>query len=368
MIIVRWLGLSYLMFNRLLVSNHFLEITVIVKFIFKLTSLFLLFCIVYSLETNAKIKNEVIASINGTKIFQSDIESANDRDVYEARKKLYDLEIVKLRQKLISMTITLDPKSNGLSNNQYLSRFVIKPISMSDAEVNQFIINANIPREKINTNLKEQVRTYLIQQLQSEQVEKWFEKKQKEHKVVINLEKPAEPRTQIDISGSAYRGGKNAKVTIVEFSDFQCPYCEKADVTLQKLSKIYGDKIKIVYKHFPLESIHKVAKSAGAASICAQEQGMDKFWLLHDAIFENYGNLSVGLIKDLAKKVGLNTTAFNQCVNSGKNNKQVERDIQQGLAAGVQSTPAFFINGRYVKGALPVDAFKNIIDEELDLR
>ena len=113
------------------------------------------------------------------------------------------------------------------------------------------------------------------------------------HKVKINLPKPIEPRFKVDISNAAYRGGKNAKVTIVEYSDFQCHYCADVSATLDQLSNEYGDKIKIVYKHFPLSSMHPIAAKAGEASICAQQQGMDNFWKLHDRMFENQKSLSV---------------------------------------------------------------------------
>jgi len=302
----------------------------------------------------AQAQSSIVANINGENIQLASLSKGNALEIYEAEKSLYDLRMNNLRNILIGKLIRLDPKSQGLNDQTYISQYIARPSPVSDAQVDAFIVQRRIDKKKINTNLKEQVKIYLIKQQIAFQVDQWFKRESKVHNVSIKLEKPLEPRFDVSIEGAAYKGGLDAKVTIVEFSDFQCPYCTKANKTLKQLSAIYGDKIKIVYKHYPLTSIHPVAPKAAEASICAQNQGMDKFWALHDEMFDNARGLSLGIIKDQAKALGLDVEKFNSCLTSGKYASQVSADLKEGTSLGVASTPAFFINGRFIKGALLV--------------
>lgn len=328
--------------------------------------LFLLILLWGSAHLQAADENSVVASINGEKITLKSIAKGSELEIYEAEQKLYQLRVEGLRRVLVSKLLRLDPRSKGMSDNDYLTRYVVNPRQISDAQVDAFIAERRIPQDKINTNLKEQARRFLVGQDISRQVDLWLAVQKDKHQVEVSLAEPKEPRFEVNIDNVAYRGGKDAKVTIVEFSDFECPYCVRVNETLLQLGKIYGDKIKVVYKHFPL-SIHPGAEKAAEASLCAQEQGMDKFWLLHDKMFANQRNLSVGVIKDFAKELKLDSERFNQCLTSAKFAQQVADDISEGIALGVNSTPAFFINGRSIKGNLPLEFFRKVIDEELAL-
>jgi protein-disulfide isomerase len=160
------------------------------------------------------------------------------------------------------------------------------------------------------------------------------------------------------------KGNENAKVTLIEYSDFQCPYCARHYQTIKKIFDEYGDKVRLVYRHFPL-SFHPEAQKAAEASECAAEQG--KFWEMHDAIFEANlaGTMSVTKWKEEAKKLGLNTKKFNDCLDSGKYANKVSNQMAGGSAAGVQGTPATFVNGELVEGAIPYEQFKAVIESKL---
>lgn len=159
-------------------------------------------------------------------------------------------------------------------------------------------------------------------------------------------------------------GDFNAPITLVEFSDFECPFCERHYPTLKKILNDYKGKVRLVYKHFPL-SFHPNAQKAAEASECADEQG--KFWEYHDKLFENQPNgYSLEKFKQWAKDLGLNTSKFNECLDSGKYAQKVQADYQEGIQKGVQGTPATFVNGQLVSGALPYEVFKQIIDQELN--
>jgi len=171
----------------------------------------------------------------------------------------------------------------------------------------------------------------------------------------------------------AYLGDKDAPVVMIEFSDYQCPFCRsfwRDTLPLIKSEYINKGKIKFVYRDFPLDSIHPGAKQAAEASECAREQ--DKFWEMHDKIFSEQDKQGGGTaqfgasdLKKWANDLGLNTSKFNSCLDSGKYAEEVAKDLSNGQAAGITGTPGFFINGKLVVGAQPFSAFKSIIDKEL---
>lgn len=158
------------------------------------------------------------------------------------------------------------------------------------------------------------------------------------------------------------KGPKDAKVTIIEFSDFQCPYCKVAKGTVDELLKEYTDKIRLVFKHFPLQ-FHENAQKAAEAAECANDQG--KFWEMYDYMFDNQDKLGTADLKKTTKNLGLNTSDFDGCLDSGKYEGKVKKDIEIGASFGVGGTPAFFINDQFLNGAQPIENFKKIIDAEL---
>jgi len=179
-----------------------------------------------------------------------------------------------------------------------------------------------------------------------------------------DVNQPAPSKTEIAITDSDHiRGNKNAPVTIIEFSDFQCPYCSRFHETMKQVMENYPNDVKWVYKHFPLDSIHPYARPAAEASECAADQ--DKFWEYADKLFENQSSLSQAYFSKAAGEIGLNTGKFNECLTSGKYKLKVDADYQQGIKAGVRGTPGNFINGQPAFGALPYEQIKSIIDSSL---
>ncbi len=166
------------------------------------------------------------------------------------------------------------------------------------------------------------------------------------------------------IANSSKKGNANAKIQIVEFSDFQCPFCSRVTKPLNDVQKHYGDDAVVVFKHFPL-SFHKEAKPAAIASLCADKEG--KFWELHDVLFANMKALKPDNLKEYAKKVGLDAAKFDACMADPAMKKQVESDMAEGRAAGVRGTPTIFINGRKFNSpsGYNVKAFTSVIDKYL---
>ncbi len=159
------------------------------------------------------------------------------------------------------------------------------------------------------------------------------------------------------------KGDTNAAVTLVEYSDFECPYCESLFTTLNQIMTDYKGKVKLVYRYFPLTSIHPNAQKSAEAAECAGAQG--KFWEMHDKLFQNQSALTVTDLKGYAKDLGLNTSKFNTCLDQGTSTSRVNSDQTEGQGYGVNGTPATFVNGTLISGALPYSSFKSAIDAAL---
>ncbi len=170
------------------------------------------------------------------------------------------------------------------------------------------------------------------------------------------------PAVQIPVAGSPVLGGPAAKITVVEFSDFQCPYCAQAVGEINAVLKAYPSQVKLIFKQFPLE-MHPQAELAAKASLAAQKQG--KFWEMHDAMFAHQNQLSSEGIKSLAQAAGLDMTKFDADLASTEVSETVIRDVQDGDRAGVEGTPSFFINGQKYNGYLDLNHIRPIIDNEL---
>ncbi len=203
------------------------------------------------------------------------------------------------------------------------------------------------------------IRAYLIQERIASVREQYLDTLKEKTPVTISLDPP---RLAVSAAKGATKGSPNAPVEMIEFSDFQCPYCQRAHATVEKVLATYGDRIRFVYRHYPVPG-HAAAKPAAEASECAKEQG--KFWPFHDRLFANPSKLSDADLKAHAAAVGVDISAFNACVDSHKYQSLVETDAKDGDAVGVNGTPAFFINGRMISGAQPFDVFKKLIDDEL---
>lgn len=171
------------------------------------------------------------------------------------------------------------------------------------------------------------------------------------------------------VDDDVFIGNENAKVVVIEFSDFQCPFCKRfRDQTFDSIKKEYIDsgKVKFVYRDFPLDSIHPNARGAAIAAECADEQ--EKFWEYHDLLFEKqaeWAGVGGSLFKQYANELGLDSGKFNNCIDSNKYDDEVNKDLADGSQAGITGTPGFIINGQLLSGAQPFASFKAAIDAEL---
>lgn len=209
--------------------------------------------------------------------------------------------------------------------------------------------------------IRSQIADVLRNQRRKEASEKLEQRLRSERKVTVTFEPH---RLQFANEGAPTKGKKDAPVTLVEFSDFQCPYCQAAAPVLKQVAEKYGDKVQIIYRQFPIPSLHPFALKAAEASLCANEQG--KFWEMHDTMFSDQTKLSVSDLKQTAGRLGMDQKKFDKCLDSGRYVEQVQNDQKEGQKDGINGTPAMFINGTYVEGgSVPYATLASLLDKEL---
>lgn len=184
-------------------------------------------------------------------------------------------------------------------------------------------------------------------------------RKQQEDMMAAQMEEQFKNPVKVEVGKSPVKGPTDAKVTIIEFSDFQCPYCQRANNTVSEILKAYPKDVKVAFKHLPLP-FHQNAMPAAKASLAAGEQG--KFWEMHDSLFQNQTQLSDELFIKEAQRLGLDVEKFKKDMASPEIEKQIKDDMDLAKKHGIEGTPGFFVNGVAVKGAYPIDHFKKIID------
>ncbi|MBF0380336.1 MAG: DsbA family protein [Magnetococcales bacterium] len=274
--------------------------------------------------------------------------------------KIYELREEKIQELLINHLLGLEAKANNIKVDQVLDEMVNKKIPpLSDADVSEFI-KANKGRlPDDGKGMEDKIRGYLMQQLQQNLQASYLQSLTRKYNVTLELDTP-----RYDVPGpqDLVKGNKNAPITIIEFSDYECPYCQRAQKVLKKVEEKYGDKIRFVFRHFPLP-FHKKAPKASEAAQCAQDQGA--FWPFHKALFKSDFDLSIAEFKKLAKKLKLNSKQFNKCLDSGSYASRVAADKKDGKSLGITGTPTFFINGIKLVGAVPFKDFVEVIEKEL---
>jgi protein-disulfide isomerase len=242
-------------------------------------------------------------------------------------------------------------------SQEILSR--VKPVADADV-VTWYEKNPQQVQGATLDQVRASILSLLTQQREQEVRDAYIDTLKAKTAVRVMLEPP---RVAVSAGTSPTKGPANAPIELIEFADFQCPFCLAASPTVKRVLDTYGDRIRFVYRNFPLEN-HPNARPAAEAAQCANEQG--QFWAYHDRLFSDPGKLSVAELKQTAASLGLDSPRFNKCVDDRKYRSVVEADAKAGTDAGVTGTPAFFINGRLLSGAQPYDVFKHVVDEELE--
>ena len=282
----------------------------------------------------------------------------------EVTQSIYDGRRAALEAIIAESLLTEAAKRSGMSVDGYLEAEITKRVKpVSDVEVSTFFTsNASQMQGRSLEVMAPAINRFLTDQRRAQARDAILsELRGKGPAIRVALEAP---RLSVALAPSnPSLGSASAPVTLVEFSDYQCPYCQRVEPTLKRLRAAYGDKLRIVWKDFPLTQIHPQAFKAGEAAHCAGDQG--KYWELHDVLFNKQQELQPDDLKRHAIELGLDVTAFNQCLDTSKHAERVRDGVSEGGALGVNSTPTIFINGRRLSGAQPYEVFAAVIDEEL---
>lgn len=311
-------------------------------------------------------KPGIVAKVNGEEITEDQLVGDAQLELMQIKKQEYDLKMGQLNKLVQERFLGAEAKKEGLASaDEYIAKKIVKgDVKISDAEYKKFVKDKNIPESNINEQVKERIFAYMKDQKKDEMVQAYLAKLTKSNPVEVYFKKP-KSNIQVDVADSPIEGGSSAKVNIVVFSDFQCPFCSKGAKVVGDIHKKYGSKVKIAFKHFPLP-MHKDAPAASEASMCVYDQNKDKFWKFHDIAFANQDKLDMESLTKHAKAAGADEKKFKECMDSHKYAEFVKKDLAYGEKLGVRSTPTFFVNGQLISGALPLEAFSEVIDEELN--
>jgi predicted DsbA family dithiol-disulfide isomerase len=315
-----------------------------------------------------------VAEGDGIHISMSELESRAAKDLgnlsierlrFEAQQKKKRHEI--LRKQLESMVadqlLEIEARAKSLSRDELLNEEVhSKASEPSDEEVEAFYEGNKKRIRGEKEQVLPRIKEYLKKQQSDKSYESFLTALREKYSVVYSL---APLRFEVGTAGSPSLGPEDAPVTVVEFSDFQCPYCARVGASLKQLVNEYADQVRVVFRQYPLQNIHPQAQKAAEASLCAGEQGM--FWPMHDALFADQKKLSVEDLKKTAETLGMEPQAFAACLDSNRHAETVARDIYEGTKAGVSGTPAFLVNGRLLSGAVPYERVSALVKEELKL-
>jgi protein-disulfide isomerase len=301
-----------------------------------------------------------VATVQGQPISAEELTTAVQGDLLRLEMERYQVMKQKLDELIAVRLMHLEAAKRGIPVQQLEQEEIIaKATPVSPEQVKAFY-EAN--KSRIRQPLEQvtpRLEAYLQQQEQQKQQQAFFNELRQRYAVTIALPIPT---VHISTEGEPFLGPTNAAVTIVEFSDFQCPYCRSVQPALKQLLQEYQDRVKLVFRDFPLRNIHPQAQKAAEAAQCAAEQ--QQFWSYHDKLFAAT-ELQVKDLQQYAQDVGLNIEQFTTCLDSDKYAPAVERDLQDGLHAGVSATPSFFVNGQPVSGAVPYERFKELVEAAL---
>lgn len=305
---------------------------------------------------------ETVATVAGEAISRDELERSLRPQLIEIENNRYDILEQGLEGIIAEKLLAKEAQARSVTVEQLRTTEIEGKIQQPTDEDAQKLFEQNKAQLGNATfdELKPRIMAYLVNQRSSVRQTEFLAELKKKYETKITLEPP---KVNIDTAGRASRGGDaTAPVTIIAFSDYECPFCKRAEEVVTQVLAAYGKEIRYVHRDFPLP-FHANAHEAAQAARCAGDQG--KYWEYHDALFKA-SDLTPESLKKTAGELGLDGAKFDQCLASEAHNDEIEADIAAASDVGVTGTPAFFINGRMISGAQPFEKFKEIIDAEIE--
>jgi protein-disulfide isomerase len=303
------------------------------------------------------------AEVNGMPILSKDVDAKLGNSLGQLLDQVYNLRQKQLDTMIDQKLLEIESEKQGVTIAALVETEITSRVpAATAADAKKFYEDNKSSLQGDLKTLEDQIRNYLTALRVQTRQQEYMKVLRSAAKIDLFLERPPTIRSEVVVAGFPTRGDANAPITLVEFSDFHCPYCRKAETVLEELRVRYAGKVKFVYRDFPLDSLHPQARAAAEASHCALDQG--KFWEFHDRLFK-IDDATQAALSRIAKDIGLDFNAFESCRNSGKYKNDVQASSQEGARLGINATPTFFINGRIVLGAQPIESFVSIIEQEL---
>jgi protein-disulfide isomerase len=315
-------------------------------------------------QTSAQTSNDKpVAVIGGEAIYDRDYLPQIQSQVYRVRMQEFELKRKALEAAINRKLLRAEAAKRGITEEELLRQEADSKVpEPSDSEVEQKLVIQMFRGGMPSNTSKEQI----AQELKQGKIEQargiYFAGLRERAGVRIFL---SPPRHDVSPDPARIRGTPDAPITIVEFSDFQCPFCYQAYYTIKNVLAKYGAKVKLSYRDMPLAGAEADPNGTAAAARCAGEQG--KYWEYHDLLFENQDDIGPRAFREFAGDLTLDSMQFESCLESAKFRASIQEDFQEGLRLGITGTPFFFINGIPVNGALPQPVFEEIIETELAL-
>ncbi len=307
--------------------------------------------------------DKVVARQGTWELTLEEVDAGIQGPLFQLKEKMFALRFERIQDLISDRLLKVEAEARGTTPEKLIEEVLLKAgTATSDADVEAFIKIRKDQLPPVTPKLKGQIREFLTAKRLEEAQADFFVGLAKKYKVETQIAPPVRPRLKIRRGNEAQsKGPKDAPITIVEFSDFQCPYCRRAQANLKEMNNKFPGKIRFVFKHFPLPS-HTLAPKASEASICAGDQG--KFWPYHDELFVMGADMRPDGLKAIAKKLKLDLGRFDDCLNGGLHAVQIYQDMEEGKRLGVNGTPTFFINGMMMVGTRSME---RMISKELEL-
>ncbi|MGA7381774.1 MAG: thioredoxin domain-containing protein [Terriglobales bacterium] len=305
----------------------------------------------------AQTSTDVVAQIGAVKLTMSDLEQQESAKLLQARYDFYQAESKALDDLIDKTLIQQKARSQNLTVDQLLDREVksqVKDPTEDQLKIFYEGLETDQPYEAMRGRILDKIRATRTSKARLA----YIKTLRAESNVYVTL---APPSTVVDLENANVLGSKDAPVLLVEFADYECPYCQKVAPAIKKLREELGGKLAVAYKDFPLP-MHAHAEKAAEAVRCAGKQG--QFWAFHDELFCSK-ELDIDQLKAQARALKLDSAAFDQCLDTGETAAVVQQDREQGLRLGLSGTPSFFVNGHFLSGALDYDALRKIVDQQL---
>ncbi|MBM4384532.1 MAG: thioredoxin domain-containing protein [Deltaproteobacteria bacterium] len=336
-----------------------------VSVLFALTVLALVACNGASSGKAADASGAPVARVAGETISEGELDAWIKDELWRSQtedgnaSKVYALRARGLERMIDQRLLDAEAGKRGVDADTLLDQEAAKRVQVSDADVKAFWDQhaAEWGERKFETEAAG-IRQYLERSKGTDAAQTYIA----ELRAAANVETLlVQPRVTVAGKGAA-KGPADAPVTVIEFSDYECPFCKRAEPTVAQMMKEYAGKVRLEFRHFPLESIHPQARGAAEAAVCAEEHG--RFWEFHELLYTG-GGLAAPKLLEHATKAGLDVNAYQACLASGRGKQRVDADLAAGKAVGVSGTPAFFVNGVAYSGAIPIEDFRKAIDSEL---